>query len=575
MLNLFDYLTELDNKRIENYIHLYGIEDDYIGNKAYLKYWAENNKKLFHLLGGKLIHKIPFKCEKPKEAIEKELAALYESYDEKLFYPIYNTLKDMEKNTSSEDAIHFIIFCQEIFWMRAKNYLIKDAIIDGIKYKNPEKKNVIQLPAKMKPVRAMQKIINYLDELQEYKDKFEEFRIAHSVIFNEKELKGNLCFSIHPLDFMTMSDNDSGWSSCMSWKGDGCYHVGTVEMMNSNNVICCYLENSKPFLFDNAKENKRKDDEFIWNNKKWRQLMYINKDIIMCGKAYPYNNDVLALAALEEVKKLAAAINWTYTFGPEKYQDMKHIDTLYKMERNREWLWSGNTTKHNIIFDTNGMYNDMFADNSRPYWCYRNKVKKMKYISVSGKAPCLCCGDPVLEEADPYEYDEYDEYGYHDRYVNAGRVICPRCISNRYCEICCNESGYSATIEINGEFYCKSCVKEYFRKCPDCGKAFHFYHWDIMSKMPFIRLADEDFSVSEYGEADRSTNKYNYKDKLARFMCCKECLEKYESQIEKIHIKNSQFEWNSRIVNRFAKIYNINDEFVQSHLAVNTEYIDF
>ena len=114
MLNLFDYLTELDNKRIENYIHLYGIEDDYIGNKTYLKYWAENNKKLFHLLGGKLIHKIPFKCEKPKEAIEKELVTLYNNYEDNLFYPIYNKLRVMEKEAQSEDTINFINFTNNL-----------------------------------------------------------------------------------------------------------------------------------------------------------------------------------------------------------------------------------------------------------------------------------------------------------------------------------------------------------------------------------------------------------------------------------------------------------------------------
>ena len=57
-LNLYDYLTELDNKRIENYIKTWGISD-YIGNDIYLSHWRDSNKKLFKLLGGNLIYSIP------------------------------------------------------------------------------------------------------------------------------------------------------------------------------------------------------------------------------------------------------------------------------------------------------------------------------------------------------------------------------------------------------------------------------------------------------------------------------------------------------------------------------------
>ena len=71
---------------------------------------------------------------------------------------------------------------------------------------------------------------------------FEQYRIKHSQILNQKKLKGTLCISIHPLDYVTMSDNDSGWESCMSWENSGCYRQGTVEMMNSTCVVVAYLE---------------------------------------------------------------------------------------------------------------------------------------------------------------------------------------------------------------------------------------------------------------------------------------------------------------------------------------------
>ena len=92
-------------------------------------------------------------------------------------------------------------------------------------------------------------------------EEFEDFRIKHSRILSEKEFIGRLSLSIHPLDFMTMSDNDSDWSSCMSWRTCGSYRRGTVEMMNSPCVVVAYLSASKPMVLDRG-------SHFKWNIKK-------------------------------------------------------------------------------------------------------------------------------------------------------------------------------------------------------------------------------------------------------------------------------------------------------------------
>ena len=82
MLNLYDYLTELDNKRIENYIKTWGVSD-YIGNDIYLSHWRDSNKKLFKLLGGNLIYSIPVSIEKDKGNIKEDIANFI---DDSVFY---------------------------------------------------------------------------------------------------------------------------------------------------------------------------------------------------------------------------------------------------------------------------------------------------------------------------------------------------------------------------------------------------------------------------------------------------------------------------------------------------------
>lgn len=105
----------------------------------------------------------------------------------------------------------------------------------------------------MKALKQLNGILHFMDD-----DEFEEFRICQSMCTNTTALEGKLCLSIHPLDYMTMSDNACDWSSCMSWQEDGCYRMGTVEMMNSPCVIVAYLESSHPMYFSR---------EATWNSK--------------------------------------------------------------------------------------------------------------------------------------------------------------------------------------------------------------------------------------------------------------------------------------------------------------------
>jgi hypothetical protein len=379
-----------------------------------------------------------------------------------------------------------------------------DKIDNSVKIKFPGFRKTLQLQKGQKPIRALQKIALYFSgtQYEEYFKNFEDFRIKHSMINNEDVNNVKMVFSIHPLDFMTMSDNSLNWSSCMSWMDDGCYHIGTVEMMNSNNVICCYIK-APGFTFNFDEENQ--DEEHCWTNKKWRNLCYYTKDIIMSGKSYPYKNDDHSKFIIKTIKELAEKnLGRTFSFGPELYKDMIHITNNNRMEKNRNWIDYGNTTKHNIIWDTRGMYNDMLNDNLYHYWCYRNKVKKNKIISVSGKAPCLCCGDQVPVEDDYYDND------YNDRYLDCGNLYCEKCFNTKIpkCHDCGNIVKEKIVVNKNGEdiIYCKSCFNFSFKECPCCGEPF-FVETYMSGSLPMIedQIEDEDCSIfgiyqpEEYG----------------------------------------------------------------------------
>lgn len=492
MLNLFDYLTKEDNEKIEAYVKKYGKAFNYVGNEEYLSYWAKNNKKLFHLLGGNLIYKIPFKYEKPSEEIRHDFEKLF--LDEKGFYQkikkeISTKIKAEITNSKEEmtgweiSNLTFDIFCNFSVdcFTRQNTYKI-------VKYKSPSAKRTLQIQAGGKPLRAFQNTVKYFFG-DTYDKELEQFQIKVSQIYNEKTINGNLCLSIHPLDYMTMSDNASDWKSCMSWKDEGCYSVGTVEMMNSNNVIVAYLEASTPMAF--TYEGK----EYTWNNKKWRQLFYCTKEIMVSGKAYPYQNYNISRAILDILRNLAKE-NWNYSYkyGIEQYEDMKYIETTPKMERMKNSRYYNKYNKHTILFDTKGMYNDMFADKSTIYWCIRNKVDRPTTISYSGPTHCLCCNEPTI-----WINDDNWEYEYSDRYSNTSGSLCPKCEDVIESHTCCKCGKFSMdnVLTFQGDLYCGDCLAKMV-KCPDCDNYFYPSSSKIFYAKIKIGEGEKDFTFKPY-----------------------------------------------------------------------------
>lgn len=455
MLNLVELLSQKDKKLMTDYINLYGIgKEDFIGIDKYLKYWGESKKTLYKIFGDKFQIEIPVTYEKS----DKEMALRFENLLSHSFIKKIMSVMD-ENGFNNSDLCDFL----SLRILKLTPFL-NDSIAASIKFTSKANGKEIRLQKGMKPIRALQRIVSAFPNLLSMDD-FEDFRISHSMCLNDKYIHGTLVLSIHPFDYITMSDNDSDWSSCMSWVHDGCYHTGTIEMMNSNNVICAYLKSNNDYNFSKHTKN----DDFVWNNKKWRQLIIMNKDIIVAGKPYPYVNKDMTLKAIETLKILAKENkNWEYSYGPELYLDMKHIYSLEAMEHNRAWLHNNNAFKHNILFDTKGMYNDMLNDNHTEYWCYRNKVPKMRIFSYSGKANCACCNkDNLLEEANNYEYD------YNERYYNTDSIVCSYCKNLGSCYNCGSYVGQKSLRSL-GQYQdlCPNCIQRMFRKCPCCGEGY-------------------------------------------------------------------------------------------------------
>lgn len=272
-------------------------------------------------------------------------------------------------------------------------------------------------------------------------DGYESFRRAHSLALNQKMVRGNLCLSIHPLDFITMSDNECGWGSCMSWMEEaGDYRLGTIEMMNSESVIIAYIEAKEDMCICNDANAK-------WNNKRWRQLIVITPELILGNKQYPYFNDVVQGTALKWVKELAANTDFSdtpyLTYGPYEEESVQI--------NNQNTNVIGNRRVHFNLYMGGYMYNDIY--DLRMGFLKRNWDGTDLTIDLSGPAVCTSCGDIIPS-------NDVESSWTTCRDCN-GMWQCARCGDWHY-----GEPYYAADTD---HCYCEYCYSQELHECEICG----------------------------------------------------------------------------------------------------------
>lgn len=503
-MSLFEALTKEDNKLIEKYIDKFGIPlEEYCGNQTFLRHWAKNKELLYKLLDNNLILKFKFPKENNTKVVNATIAKeICDNYFFDIvvrdYFSVYLIGKDNYKvRDIDNDFILTDEQAENILTAISKEAFVNNAIPEMIKI-HIEGKKLLQLQKGTKVFSALQKIFKYFEVPSNFYQKLEYLRVKYAQLLSDRTVDNTyVCISIHPLDFFTLSDNNLDWHSCLSWIHDGCYKQGTIEMMNSDCVVCCYLEDSRTWNFNPSDTDSR------WNNKRIRQLFYIKDTIILSGKPYPYSNDAFTLFVLRKLKELAEK-NLDYTYEPQvqTYSDMNHIDLEelnYTNSSLDECINSGNT----IFFETNGMFNDFanefsnrLSDVKRTtiYYCFRKPIISHEIYNCSGPSTCLCCGGEVITP------DDFEECSYNQRYNNVDKLICPDCEAKREPCDCCGARDKRIIKTEEGYYLCEECINELTRVCPCCGEKYLDYNKELedslledSSNKVFLRLKDDIF----------------------------------------------------------------------------------
>ena len=361
------------------------------------------------------------------------------------FNPFYSTFKSWWIN---EIVMGFRDDYPELYLLTEE--LIKPKMLAENRYYNETKTykfpdgEIYKVSKGMRPMRIITKIAQKYDCDAQM---LENFRLWHSRMLNQKYMDGELCLSIHPLDFMTMSDNDNNWESCMKWIDVGEYRCGTVECMNSPVVLVAYLHSPAHIM---KRPSCLLSKDWEWNSKKWRELFIIEDGIISEVKGYCFQDETLTNTVLMWIKELAQKnLGWEYD------NDEINIQDTIPWENDTDMCFHFSSGQY--------MYNDIgtleihrarinrqkLGKYDLTEWMTKdNKQHYMAEIYFGGQATCMWCGQDINEQG------------------RENAVMCSDCDSGKFCVYCgalIRGEDYGYVDDIEGPL----CLTCYYEECGD------------------------------------------------------------------------------------------------------------
>jgi predicted Zn-ribbon and HTH transcriptional regulator len=477
-MDIFDRLPQEDIELINGYINNYGGGDDdssYMplsDMRRFLRFWNTNKAPFYKMFGEQFILKKEICFDKDPDVMEEELDEAIR-YGEAIVCRFRNHFESYINGLNIDYDLRYELrrFVSDLDMLIRNEYngeplvIPGEVTVDGKPFQINRGAKAIKMLGKIcKAVGfslTMYKCPNcgHYEETDLYNpnhcpycfsnatryeqiDGYEYFRRAHSLVLNQKKLRGNLCLSIHPLDYITMSDNDCGWQSCMQWMEEaGDYRLGTIEMMNSAYCVVAYVEAKDQMYLWNS--------QVKWNSKRWRQLLMITPEMLLGNKQYPYFSDDLQGAAMKWLRDLAnnsecICVENAKRYGPYEIEALQIMNNRYNKVGTREVY---------VHFWFDYMYCDIY--DYRMAFISTNAKSRIEY-NLSGPAVCTNCGDII------YKDSECD--------VEPHWTTCRSCNDMWRCTSCGEwHHGDAYYAEDSDEPYCYYCYENELERCEICG----------------------------------------------------------------------------------------------------------
>ena len=214
------------------------ITKDSLNTDPIFKNWSKNKSRFFEAFGGQLIYEFPTPISFEVDADRQNRLA--DNFIKKVFH--------QQKKYPNGTFFDFIRLNANSF---LTNHTEKDFNYADIHIKKGEK-----ISKSFKYFFTDEKLVRELQDL-------------YSTYQTQKTLTGKLCLSIHPLDYISISNNAHGWRSCHALDGEYC--AGNLNYMQDTTTIVAYIKSDKDMQIEGFPE------DVLWNSKKWRMLIHIDE----------------------------------------------------------------------------------------------------------------------------------------------------------------------------------------------------------------------------------------------------------------------------------------------------------
>ncbi len=328
-----------------------------------------------------------------------------------------------------------------------------------------------RVPQGMKLIKAFKFFENDEKALRNMQD-------LASTIIQENKLVGTLCFSVHPLDFLSSSENTYNWRSCHALDGE--YRAGNLSYMTDTTTFMVYLKGPNDAHIGGFGDVK-------WNSKKWRMLIHAaeNDEIMFAGRQYPFSSRSGIDAVLNIYNNILCASDPSMRYSKYFEWHSDYVDSYVPKDADslsdpicllhKYFVFDGRLINLNdAVKASRGAlnYNDILQSTCYKYpyysvlspYSYHNPQKLIENpIYIGSEVKCLLCGSDVIANPETMRCDDCEiKYGYEE---NDTYGSCSCCGTRIYIE----DAPYVGRYE---EPVCDYCYKHLCFVCDECGEAY-------------------------------------------------------------------------------------------------------
>ena len=249
-----EMLSQVDVEGLEKLIlHLSNLNEDLrIDIREHLNNWAKNKSHLYLAFGKKL------KLEKEIELDFSGNSTYVKSLISKFYQEITQAkVKRFLKSCSNAEVV--------------MNCLNRNVSFENVKFRAGDKIS-----------KCIGKILDLYDITPAEKD---SVLIKFSMLIQGVKAKGSAVLSIDPIDYITMSENNSNWESCHAMSG--CFRTGPFAYLQDCSTTISYVKPKDDCVFTYGDSKT-----LTYSNKNWRQIVLFSKELKYATqlRQYPYTS---------------------------------------------------------------------------------------------------------------------------------------------------------------------------------------------------------------------------------------------------------------------------------------------